>query len=63
MSRKIDEDGRPGRDGHIVETDRGTDREAVVFRLPLRLPFSRGRQRWLVIRWRERIGNGTLSVE
>jgi hypothetical protein len=62
-AKRIDEDGQPGTPGDIREIDAKTAREAVVYRMPLRLPFSRGRRRWLVIRAYMRTARVTLSVE
>lgn len=62
-ARRIDEDGQPGTPGDIHEEKAGTAREVVVFRLPLRLPFRRGRRRWLVVKAYTRTARVTIAVE
>lgn len=63
MSRRIDEDGQPGEAGDIRELSTDTVEEVVVFRMPLRLPHSRGRRRYLVMRAYTRTAVVTLAVE
>lgn len=63
MSRKVDEDGRPDTPGDIREIAGNTCDEVVEYRLPLRLPFSRGKRRVLVIRAHTRTARVTLAVE
>lgn len=63
MSRRVDEDGRPGAPGEIREIAPNTREEIVVFRMPLRLPFHRGRRRWLVVRAFTATARVTLAVE
>lgn len=63
MSRRVDEDGPPVMPGVIREIAGNTREEVVEYRLPLRLPFSRGRRRLLVIRAHTRTAVVTLAVE
>ena len=63
MTRKVDEDGLPVTPGVIREIAGNTPDEVVEYRLPLRLLFSRGRRRMLVIRAHTRTARVTLAVE
>jgi hypothetical protein len=63
VSAKVDEDGPPGTPGDIREIAPGTPLEVVVFRMPLRLPFRRGRRRWLVVRAYTQTAVVTIAVE
>lgn len=63
MSRRVDEDGRPAMPGEIREIASNTRDEVVEFRMPLRLPFRRGRRRWLVVRAYTATARVTLAVE
>ena len=63
MSRRVDEDGRPATPGEIREIASGTAEDVIEFRMPLRLPFHRGRRRWLVVRACTATARVTLAVE
>lgn len=60
---RADEDGCPATAGEIRELAAGTPEEVVVYRMPLRLPFHRGRRRWLVVRAYTSTARVTLAVE
>ena len=61
--RRLDEDGQPGDGGEITEHAANTRDEIVMFRMPLRLPFHRGRRRWLVVRAYTATARVTLATE
>jgi hypothetical protein len=59
----VDEDVLPVAQGDIRESDAGTADESVVFRMPLRVQFNRGKRRWLVVRAYTRTAEVTLAEE
>lgn len=63
MSRPVDEDARPGAPGEIRERAAGTSDEVIEFRMPLRVPFRRGRRLVLVVRAWTATARVTLAVE
>lgn len=63
MSRQPDEDGRPGAAGEIRAIASDTADEVIEFRMPLRVPFRRGRRLVLVVRAWTATARVTLAVE
>lgn len=63
MSRAVDEDGRPGAPGALRAIASDTPDEVIEFRMPLRLPFRRGRRLVLVVRAWTATARVTLAVE
>lgn len=63
MSRRVDEDGPSAAPGEIRAIAPDTPAEVVEYRMPLRLPFHRGRRRWLVVRASTATARVTLAVE
>jgi hypothetical protein len=61
--KRVDEDGAPAAPGEITEEAPGTAQEVVIYRMPLRLPFHRGRTRRLVVRAWTATARVTLAVE
>lgn len=60
---RVDEDGWPETPGEIRELAAGTPHEVVEYRMPLRLPYRRGRRPVLVVRAWTETARVTLAVE
>ncbi|WP_291988347.1 hypothetical protein [Luteitalea sp.] len=61
--KRVDEDGWPEAPGEIRELGTGTPHEVVEYRMPLRLPYRRGRRLELVVRAWTATARVTLAVE